>query len=77
MAPESLKLIGTFQAQAHGQPKGAEVRMTCYAADYQGELQPAAEIAEINWFSHSQVQKVDSVDQIIFGWLYERELLAE
>jgi len=51
--------------------------MTCYAADYQGELQPAAEIAEINWFSHSQVQKVDSVDQIIFGWLYERELLAE
>ncbi|MEO0334156.1 MAG: NUDIX domain-containing protein, partial [Bacteroidota bacterium] len=46
LLPESLKLAGTFQAQAHGQPKGVEVRMTCYFANYQGELQAAAEIAE-------------------------------
>ncbi|WKN42955.1 NUDIX hydrolase [Tunicatimonas pelagia] len=76
LVPASLKLVGTFQAQAHGQPKGVEVRMTCYTADYQGTLEAAAEIAEIEWFTHAQLPEVGPVDQIIFSWLYERELIA-
>lgn len=76
IVPTSLKLVGTFQAQAHGQPSGVEVQMTCYSADYQGVLQPAAEIAEMAWFTYAQVQEVGPVDQIIFRWLHDRKLLA-
>ncbi|MEM6845456.1 MAG: NUDIX domain-containing protein [Bacteroidota bacterium] len=72
LLPDSLKLAGTFQAQAHGQPEGVEVRMTCYFADYQGELQTAAEIAEIDWFTYERINDVGPVDQIIFDWLREQ-----
>ena len=75
LLPESLKLAGTFQAQAHGQPEGVEVRMTCYFADYQGELQAAAEIAEIDWFTYEKISEVGPVDQIIFNWLREQGVL--
>ncbi|MEM9834106.1 MAG: NUDIX domain-containing protein [Bacteroidota bacterium] len=72
LLPDSLKLAGTFQAQAHGQPEGVEVRMTCYFADYRGELQAAAEIAEIDWFTYERINDVGPVDQIIFDWLREQ-----
>ncbi|WP_231576219.1 NUDIX hydrolase [Hymenobacter sp. DG25B] len=42
--PPSIRYQGTFEAPAHGHPSGIRVQMTCYSADYSGELQPAAEI---------------------------------
>ncbi|GGL08813.1 NUDIX hydrolase [Mangrovihabitans endophyticus] len=61
---------GTFQAQAHGHPAGTVVRMTCYTAHYQGDLQPASEIAEIVWLTHADRSRVSPVDQIIFDHLH-------
>lgn len=55
----SIKPYGVFQAQAFGKPEGTMVRMTCYAADYTGDLKASAEIEELKWissdFEHKQL----------------------
>mmetsp|Transcript_229 Transcript_229/g.290 ORF Transcript_229/g.290 Transcript_229/m.290 type:complete len:164 (-) Transcript_229:257-748(-) len=45
----SIRPYGVFQAQAFGKPEGTMVRMTCFTADYEGTLQPSAEIEELKW----------------------------
>jgi 8-oxo-dGTP diphosphatase len=60
---------GTFEAQAHGHPDGTIVRMTCYTADYRGELRPDSEIEEIVWLTYADRGRVSPVDQIIFDRL--------
>ena len=67
--PTSLRFLGSFEAQAHGHPDGLLVRMLCYEARYQGQLQPAAEIAEVIWLSYADRPRVSPVDQLIFDWL--------
>ena len=75
LTSSSLALIGTFQAQAHGQPQGVEVKMQCYTATYHGSLQTAAEIDEMDWFSYADIERVGPVDKIIFRWLHNQQLL--
>jgi 8-oxo-dGTP diphosphatase len=71
----SLRPLGVFEAQAHGQPEGVTVRMTCYAGDYAGHLKPAAEIEEIAWLTYGDRDRVSLVAQIIFDDLRDRGLL--
>ncbi len=75
--PASLEYAGTFEAPAHGHPAGVLVRMTCYWARYTGQLQPAAEIAEVVWLRYRQRPEVSAVDQLIFDWLRHQRLLAD
>ena len=70
IAPDSVSHVGTFEAQAHGHATGVTVRMTCYAADYQGTLSPSSEIAEFVWLSYADRDRVSPVDQIIFDHLH-------
>lgn len=70
LIPESLREFGVFEAQAHGRPAGVNVRMTCYTADYRGELQPAAEIEEIAWLTNDDRQRLSLVARIIFDAIY-------
>ncbi|WP_257883220.1 hypothetical protein [Hymenobacter sp. DG01] len=51
--------------------------MTCYYAAYAGQLQPAAEIEEVVWLSYRHRPEVSPVDQLIFDWLKEQQLLAD
>lgn len=71
----TIKFLGAFEAQAHGKQEGVVVRMTCYTGDFQGELTPMTEIAEIVWLTHSGREQSSAVDKIIFDWLKERSLL--
>ena len=75
--PASLEYAGTFEAPAHGHPDGVLVRMTCYRARYVGQLRPAAEIAEVVWLRYQHRPEVSAVDQLIFDWLREQQLLAD
>lgn len=75
LKPDSLKFFGRFEAQAHGHAEGIVVVMTCYLADYQGELKPAAEIEEIAWLTYVDKHKTSAVDQIIFEHLKELNLV--
>lgn len=73
--PETMQLYGVFEAQAHGQPVGTIVRMTCYTADFTGELRPSSEIQDMAYYSYAQRGSVGPVDRLIFDDLKEKRLL--
>jgi len=75
LEPETIKHYGTFEAQAHGKPEGTIVRMTCYTADFIGELTPAAEIEKLDFFDYSQKAKTSPVDHLIFDDLKTKGLI--
>ena len=72
---ETLQFVGEFQAQAHGYPDGKIVKMTCYMANYTGELVAASEIEEIKWLTSSDKDQISHVDKLIFDFLKERDLI--
>src|SRR5689334_11940844 len=73
---ETIVHYGTFEAQAHGKPEGTVVRMTCYQAEYSGELTPMSEIEKIDFFDFSKKHLSSFVDHLIFDDLYARRLLT-
>ena len=73
---DTIKYYGTFQAQAHGKAEGVIVKMTCYMADFNGNLQANSEIQEIRWLDYSNLNvKISPVDELIFKDLYDKKLL--
>ena len=72
----TIKYYGTFEAQAHGYDKGVIVRMTCYQAEFFGELIPNSEIEEIKWLDYSNLNvKISPVDHLIYKDLYDKHLI--
>jgi 8-oxo-dGTP diphosphatase len=71
----TLKFIGIFRAQADSHPEGVVVKMTCYEGDYKGVIKASSEIDEVVWLSYKDRDKCSPVDQLIFDWLKERELI--
>ena len=71
----TLKYLGVFEAQAHGQPEGTIVKMTCYSGEYSGQLKTSSEIEEIGWYKYSDKYRVGWVDKLIFEHLYQNGLL--
>lgn len=69
---DTLRPLRTFEAQAHGQPEGVVVRMSCYTGEYDGILLAAAEIDEIAWLGIADREKLSLVGQIILDWLHEQ-----
>ena len=73
--PETAKLYGVFEAQAHGKAEGVIVRMTCYTADFEGTPVPSSEIAELRWLTCADMDIISPVDRLIFADLREKGLL--
>ena len=72
----TIKYYGTFEAQAHGKMEGIIVKMTCYMAEFEGELKPDSEIQEMIWLDYSTLNvKISPVDQLIFKDLFEKGLI--
>ena len=69
---ETIELYGIFEAPAHGKPLGTVVRMTCYTADFDGELIPAAEIAKLDFFTSAQKDQTSEVDHLIIDDLLQK-----
>ena len=67
---DTIKYYDTFSAQAHGKAEGVLVKMTCYMADFDGELKANSEIQEIRWLNYSDLDKISPVDILIFKDLY-------
>lgn len=73
---DSINYYGTFEAQAHGKSEGIIVTMTCYTADFNGNLKPSSEIAELKWLDYSHLDvKISPVDELIFEDLHNRHLI--
>lgn len=72
---ETIKYYGTFTAQAHGKSEGIIVKMTCYIAEFIGEIKPSSEIQEIIWLNYKNTDIISPVDKLIFKDLHEKGLL--
>ena len=72
----TITYYGTFKAQAHGKAEGVIVKMTCYTAEFDGELHADSEIQEIRWLDYSNLNvKISPVDELIFKDLYDKNLI--
>ena len=72
----SAKMYGIFEAQAHGKTEGVLVKMTCYTAEFIGELKPESEISDVVWLTFADIESVSSVDKKIFKDLHSKGLLV-
>lgn len=72
LRPQTLRPLGVFEAQAHGKPDGTRVRVTCYAAEYDGEPRASAEIAECAWLTHAERERCSLTGRLILDALHAR-----
>ena len=72
---DTIKYYGTFKAQAHGKAEGIIVKMTCYTAEFIGDIKPTSEIKEIRWLNFNDIDIISPVDKLIFNDLYEKKIL--
>lgn len=76
LIPNSIKYAETFKALADGKNDETIVKLTCYFAEFNGELSPDAEIEEIDFISY-QNKSLCSVGSIkVMDWLKNQNLLA-
>jgi 8-oxo-dGTP pyrophosphatase MutT (NUDIX family) len=73
---ESIEYVGTFKAQSDGAKEGIIVKMTCYQANYIGDLKKDNEIEEIRWLNFNDLEIISEVDKIIFKYMKEKGLLV-
>ena len=71
----TIVYYGTFQAQAHGKPEGVFVQMTCYTAEFEGNLESANEIDKYDYFPYSRKNETSAVDHLIFDDLKKKGLI--
>mmetsp|Transcript_33908 Transcript_33908/g.63843 ORF Transcript_33908/g.63843 Transcript_33908/m.63843 type:complete len:133 (+) Transcript_33908:379-777(+) len=72
---KTIAPYGTFQAQAHGKPEGTMVRITCYTAQYSGELVASSEIEELRWITSAQRADTTVTGQMIVDDLKAKDLI--
>ena len=72
---DTIKYYGTFEAQAHGKQDGVIVKMTCYTAEYDGELKPSSEVDELVWLDYNDLEKISPVDKFIFEDLHQKNMI--
>jgi 8-oxo-dGTP diphosphatase len=75
LTEETATFVGVFQAQADSHAEGIQVKMTCYTGLYTGTIVAANEIEEVVWLTYQDRDKVSAVDQLIFDWLKDKNLL--
>jgi 8-oxo-dGTP pyrophosphatase MutT (NUDIX family) len=69
LVPTSIRHARTFEAPAHGRPAGTMVRMTCYRADFMGDLTPAAEINARYWIQQHDAFRCSEAVRQVLDWL--------
>lgn len=69
LTPSTIKYVNTFKAQAHDKAHGVAVKITCYSADFSGEITANAEIEEVTWLDLDDQEKCSPVTKVIMEWL--------
>ncbi|WP_042991245.1 NUDIX hydrolase [Vibrio mimicus] len=75
LSPTSLKYMETFIAQADGKAEGVSVELTCYFADFSGELLPAAEIEELKFIDGNDEAACSVAALVALQWLESKSLV--
>ena len=71
----SIKYAQTFIAQADGKKADVNVRLTCYFADYKGELKADAEIEEVAFIGVHDKLLCSTATIKLIEWLKEQKLM--
>lgn len=74
LTPDTITFYGEFTGQADGKQDGTQVRIRCYQAEFTGVLQPAAEIAELDWLDSRDLPRCSLVAALIIKDLAARNL---
>lgn len=72
LMPDTVAALGRFRAPAHDYPAGTIVDLSCYTADFEGSITPAAEIAEVEWFGPEDVDRCAPAVRLVIGALNQR-----
>lgn len=75
LQPSTIEYVRTFTAQAHEKPEGIMVKITCYLAEFTGEIQANAEIEEVVWLNDKNTVLCSPVTMIIIDWLKSERIL--
>jgi uncharacterized protein (TIGR00730 family) len=71
----SIRLFDLVTDEADGFANGRLVRMACYFAEYEGELTPGREIAELDWVGLEDASRCAPAGRQVLSRLAERGLL--
>lgn len=75
LIPNSIQYVETFSAPADGKSNDTIVKLTCYFADFKGELCPDAEIEEIDFIGYEN-RALCSLGSIkVMEWLKNQQLI--
>lgn len=72
LLPDTLVPLGKFRAPAHGYPAGTTVDLTCYTADFEGEISAAAEIEEVAWLDAADTERCAPAVRLVLDELRRR-----
>ncbi|MFS1506526.1 NUDIX hydrolase [Vibrio lentus] len=75
LIPDSIKYVETFTGQADGKAEGVSVQLTCYLADYTGELAPDAEIEELKFVDGNDRAVCSLAALVALDWLEANQYL--
>lgn len=76
LMPDSIRYANTFKAPADGKNNDTTVKLTCYFADFEGQLCPDAEIEEIKFIDY-QNRALGSLGTIkVMDWLKVQNLVS-
>lgn len=69
LVPDSLCFAVTQQSQADGKPEDWQVKLTCYFAEYTGELAENSEIEEMRFIDLSDESVCSAATIAVLRWL--------
>lgn len=72
---DTIKYANTFVATADGKQSETQVKMTCYFAQYDGELSPDAEIEAIEYLSYQDKAQGSAATIQVMDWLHSQSLI--
>lgn len=76
LVADTIQYADTFVAAADGKASGVSVKLTCYFADFEGELKADAEIEELR-FIDTQDKSVCSLAALVaLDWLVENTRIS-
>ena len=75
LTPDSIKYAATLIAQADEKETGITVRLTCYFADYVGNIHPDAEIEEVRFLSYIEKNNTSFASKQVMDWLKDKKFI--
>ncbi|KII76429.1 NUDIX hydrolase [Vibrio renipiscarius] len=75
LVPGTIQYAETFRAPADGKAAGVTVQLTCYFADFTGDMSPEAEIEELQFVAMDDKAVCSQALLVAMDWLKAQSLI--